>query len=155
MPICAERQRIYDKIVSITDEIGKLSLTIELANLNGSVTRNEVTEMVEKAEKENPKLFNTNASEFIRCYRANGSLKIFGKGEEFFEYNPEDINPLYLLILFLMTFGRITDYEIFCSHHEFCDSLEHFGYNIMADYLRKHYIQNSAITENIYKIFSA
>lgn len=154
MAISAERQCVYDEIVKITDEIGKLSLTIEIANLNGPVNRETATEMVKRAEAENSELFNSRISQFIRMYRAKGSLKIFGKDEEFFEYDPEEVNPLYLLIMFLLTYGRIKDNDLFCRHSDFCDALEKFGYKIIAKYLRNHYLQNVAISENIYKIFS-
>ena len=154
MPICAERQRIYDAIVSITDEIGKLSLTSELANLNGSITREQAAEMVIMAEKENPKLFNNRTSDFIRMYRANGAPKIFGNGDDFYEYDPEEINPLYLTILFILTYGRVTDHELFCHYHDFCDGAEEFGYTKIAKFLRKHYISQTAPSHNIEKIFS-
>lgn len=154
MPICAERKRIYEEIVNITNEISKLSLVDELAKVNGPLTKEEATEMVNNAEKENPRLFNTMIRDFILCYRTNGSLRIFGEKDEYFQYDINEINPLCLLVLFMMTYGRITDTDIFCHYYEFIVALKKAGYHKVIPYLSNHYIQNVSMSQNIYRIFS-
>lgn len=154
MSISIERKNIYEEIVNITNEINKLDLIDELVKLSKPISKEKVAKILHKAENENIELFNSRISIFIRSFRMNGSPKIFGKGDEYYQYNPKDINPMSLLILFTMTYGRITDMEIFCNHNQYSDSLEKYGYNNIANYLRRHYIQNTSTLENIYLIFS-
>ena len=155
MAITRERQLIYEEIKKLTEAIAKLSLTTALekaSSQNRPITRDEAEKMIEISKTENLEIFNL--SEFIRTYHKNGSPTIFGWNENLYKYDPKDINPLHLTILFILTYGKVTDEEIFSNHMDFCDSAEELGYTKIAALLRCRYLEQVAPIHNIVKIFS-
>ena len=154
MAITKEQKEIFAEIKRITSAIGDMSLPNDLASLKPPIQYAAAAAITRKAEDENPELFNKIIPDFIGMYRNNGMPQIFGSGDNFYKYNPEEIKPLNLLGMILMMWGRVTDENLFCRFHDLPDALEDSGYGHMARYLSNHYIVNTAMSENIYKMFS-
>ena len=147
-----ERQLIYEEIKKLTEAISKLSLATALENTLSQITKDEAEKIIEISKTENPEIFNL--SEFIVSYYENGSPKIFGDREDFYKFDPKEINPIALMVLFILTYGKVTDTDIFCSYLEFSDNLEELGYTKIAKFLRSNAIEQVAPVHNIVKIFS-
>jgi len=153
MSITRKRQFIYNEIKELTEQISKLSITIALSNQT-PITKENAERLINQSKRENPEIFDARISEFIRGYRENGSPIIFGKTEDFFVYDPNEINPLHLTILFILARGKIVDSEFFCCYSDFCDAAEKFGYTNISKFFKTEILADCTPIHNILRIFS-
>lgn len=139
----------YNEIVFLAAEIGKLGLPDQFIEAARTKSKERLEDLLDQCEAKYPQLWER-LLKLYEDYEEAGEPKIFSE-EGFDLYNPEEIDPINLCFVMMLSEGNMTDTDLFEDWESLTGALFEKGYIEMA--METHEASISSLTYNLMRAY--
>ena len=104
----------YNEIVFLAAKIGELGLPDQFIEAARTKKEESIEEILYKYEAKYPELWER-LLKLYEDYEQAEEPQIFSETEEYYKYNPEEVHPLNLCFILMLSEGDMTEVDIFAE----------------------------------------